>query len=85
MTYLAEYDKQVLYQKAGYILEYFRDAWNLSDNFFALCEAKIGKSKRYLHKPPAHGKMEYDRRWRLVVPHDLLKMTNKGVNIDAEI
>ena len=85
LAHLAEYDKQVLYQKTGYILEHFRDAWNISDNFFAACEAKIGKSKRYLYKPPVHGKMEYNRRWRLVVPHDLLKITNKGVNVDAEI
>jgi predicted transcriptional regulator of viral defense system len=85
LAHLAVYDKQVLYQKAGYILGHFRDAWNLSENFFAACEAKIGKSKRYLYKPTAHGKMEYDRRWRLVVLRDLLRITSKGVNVDADI
>lgn len=85
LTYLMVYGKQVLYQKAGYILEHFRSIWSLSDNFFTACEARIGKSKRYLYKPSAYEKMEYNRRWRLVVPHDLLKITSKGVNLDANI
>lgn len=85
LTYLEIYSKQVLYQKAGYILEHFRDAWNLSDNFFSICEAGVGKSKRYLYKPSAHEKMRYNRKWRLVVPHDFTKITNKGVDIDADI
>ena len=85
LTYLDGYGKQFLYQKAGYILGHFRDVWNLSDGFFAACESRIGKSKRYLFNPPTYKKMEYDRRWRLVVPHDLMKITNKGVNHDADI
>ena len=85
LAYLAVYGKQVLYQKAGYILEHLRDIWTLSDDFFAACESNIGKSKRYLYKPSAHDKMEYNRRWRLVVPSDLTKITSKGVNVDADI
>ncbi|MCL1810160.1 MAG: transcriptional regulator [Clostridiales bacterium] len=85
LSYLSAYGKQVLYQKAGYILEHYRDTWNLSDSFFAACEARIGKSKRYLYKPTAYDKMEYNRRWRLVVPPDLMKITNKGVNFDADV
>ena len=85
LLYLDTYGKQVLYQKTGYILEHFRDIWNLSDNFFSACEMRIGKSKRYLYKPSIHEKMEYNSRWRLVVPHDLLKITSKGVNFNADI
>jgi predicted transcriptional regulator of viral defense system len=85
LAYLAAYGKQVLYQKTGYILEHFRDVWNLSDAFFAACEARIGKSKRYLDKPHTHENMEYNRRWRLVVPTDLMKIIDKGVNFDADI
>ncbi len=85
LTYLAEYGKQVLYQKTGYILEHFQDVWNLSSPFFTACEAQIGKSKRYLNKPSAYEKMEYNRRWRLVVPAELMKVTNKGVDFDADI
>jgi len=48
LAHLFVYDKQVLYQKTGYILEHFRDAWSLSNDFFAACEAKSGKSNRFL-------------------------------------
>jgi len=85
LTYLYAYGKQVLYQKAGYILEHFRDTWSLSDNFFSTCEERIGKSKRYLYKPPEHEKMVYNQRWRLVVPHDLMRIISKGVILDADI
>jgi len=85
LSYLDAYSKQVLYQKTGYILEYYRNIWNLSDSFFSTCESRIGKSKRYLHMPSKYGKMEYNRRWRLIVPYDLKKITNKGVNYDADI
>jgi predicted transcriptional regulator of viral defense system len=85
LSYLAAYSKQVLYQKAGYIFEHFREAWGLSDNFFSVCESRIGKSKRYLHKPTANEKMEYNRRWRLVVPRSLMEITGKGVRYDADV
>jgi len=85
LAYLDVYDKQVLYQKAGYILEHYRDIWNLSDDFFAACKARIGQSKRYLFKLSAQDEIEYDNRWRLVIPHDFRKITSKGVNIDADI
>jgi predicted transcriptional regulator of viral defense system len=85
LAYLGMYGKQVLYQKTGYILEHFRDMWNLSDDFFTACEKGIGKSKRYLYKPPAHEKMEYDRRWRLVVPNNLMTITAKGADEYADV
>jgi predicted transcriptional regulator of viral defense system len=85
LSYLDAYGKQVLYQKTGYILWHFRDTWNLGDNFFSACEARIGKSKRYLYKPMPHEKMEYNRCWRLVVPRDLMRITSKGVDYDADI
>ncbi|MDR1193893.1 MAG: transcriptional regulator [Peptococcaceae bacterium] len=85
LAYLAAYGKQVLYQKTGYILEHFRRIWNLSDDFFTACEARIGKSKRYLYRPPIRENPEYNRRWRLMVPRDLMRITSKGVDYDADI
>jgi len=85
LAYLDVYGKQVLYQKTGYILEHYRDIWNLSDDFFAACKARIGLSKRYLFKFSAHDEIEYDSRWRLVIPHDFRKITSKGVTFDADI
>jgi len=85
LSYLAIYGKQVLYQKAGYILEHFRDTWNLSDDFFTACETHIGKSKRYLYNSPIRDKMALNSRWRLVVPRNLSSITNKGVWYDVDI
>ena len=85
LSYLAEYNKQVLYQKTGYILWHFRDMMNLSDKFFEVCESHIGKSKRYLYKTVMRDELEYNSRWRLMVPADLMKITSKGVDFDADI
>jgi predicted transcriptional regulator of viral defense system len=82
LAYLSAYGKRFLYQKAGYILRHFRREWNLSEGFFSECAAHIGKSTRYL--TGSAGEI-YDRKWRLVVPDDLMKITNKGVNFDAGI
>jgi predicted transcriptional regulator of viral defense system len=78
ISYLSAYKKQVLYQKAGYILEHFKSAWGLHDSFFEVCAAEIGKSKRYLYRAAESEQMEYNSRWRLVVPNDLLHITQKG-------
>ncbi|KAA6320522.1 hypothetical protein EZS27_029716, partial [termite gut metagenome] len=48
LDYLEGYRKQVLYQKAGFLLSYFQEEMKLSDNFFKECKTKIGKSIRYL-------------------------------------
>ena len=82
LSYLASYGKQVLYQKTGYILRHFQNMFNLSEAFFRECSAYIGKSTRYL---AAKGAGSYNSEWRLVVPTDLNKITNKGVIYDADI
>lgn len=84
LAYLASYGKQVLYQKTGYILQHFQKMFNLDDTFFAACEVEIGESKRYLYRTAMSDEMEYNRRWRLIVPHDLSRITDKGVPADAD-
>jgi predicted transcriptional regulator of viral defense system len=85
LTYLAEYGKQVLYQKTGYILRHFQSEFRLSEAFFAECAAHIGKSKRYI-RHQSTDEMIYDSKWRLVVPNDLLRITQKGdFNYDESI
>ncbi len=79
LLYLGEYGKQVLYQKTGYIMQHFRNMFRLSDVFFSECAAHIGKSTRYL----TEGNNVYNGDWRLMVPPDLMKITNKGVDTDA--
>lgn len=82
LGYLNSYDKQVLYQKAGYILRHFQRNFRLSERFFAECAARIGKSTRYL---TAKENGVYDSDWRLVVPENLMSITTKGVDEDADI
>jgi predicted transcriptional regulator of viral defense system len=79
---LAEYGKQVLYQKAGYILQYFRRELGLSRAIFDECAAHIGKSTRYL---TADKSGAYDKDWRLIAPENLLSTIAKGADEDADV
>jgi len=82
LSYLNTYNKQVLYQKTGYILRHFQESFNLSEAFFIKCSENIGKSTRYLTREK-YG--IYHNEWRLIAPADLDSITNKGVNYNAEI
>jgi predicted transcriptional regulator of viral defense system len=84
LAYLGLYGKRSLYQKTGYILGHFKDAWNLTEGFFEACESSVGKNKLYLYKSKQE-KMGYDRRWQIIAPIDLMKTTRKGVDYDAEL
>jgi predicted transcriptional regulator of viral defense system len=72
LQYLDVYNKAILYQKTGYILEYFKDSLKLSSSFFEECSRKKQKSKRYFQKNGNPDKMVYDSKWGLIVPKDLL-------------
>lgn len=72
LEYLELSGKAVLYQKAGYILEHFKNSLKLSDQFFEVCSLRKGKSKRYFTKPVNQNRMIYDSRWGLMVPKNLL-------------
>jgi predicted transcriptional regulator of viral defense system len=78
LSYLAAYDKQVLYQKAGYILEHLKKQLRLSDKFFEVCETKRKDSVRYLYHGVEHEPNIFNKRWNLVVPQDLMKLISKG-------
>ena len=85
LHYLVAYDKQVLYQKAGYILEHLKKQLRLSDNFFVVCESKRKGSVRYLYHGIEHEPKTFSNRWNLVVPNDLMKIMSKGGNENAEL
>jgi hypothetical protein len=82
LQYLAVYDKEVLYQKTGYVLQHFKDSLKLSDSFFRECSQKKGKSKRYFQKNENRDKLVYDSMWGLVVPKDLLYISEGDVDIE---
>ena len=77
LKYLDAYNIQALYQKAGYILEHFKDDMQLSGSFFNYCQSKIGKSTRYLMKE-ARETGCYNKKWRLIAPQELLDITEQG-------
>lgn len=82
LEYLAIYNKQVLYQKTGYILRYFMRELNLSESFFSECAMKIGKSTRYLTYRKSN---IYDKEWQLMVPDNFMNLTTKGVEHNADL
>jgi predicted transcriptional regulator of viral defense system len=72
LRYLDVYNKAILYQKTGYILEHFKESLKLSSSFFEECSRKKQNSKRYFQKTGNQEKVVYDSKWGLIVPKDLL-------------
>ena len=72
LLYLEAYDKQVLYQKTGYVLEHLKKQLRLSDGFFDVCKSKLKNSVRYLYKGIEHESNTFSKSWNLVVPQDLM-------------
>ena len=78
LTYLEAYQKQFLFQKAGFILSYFRKEMKLSDDFFIECRKKIGKSIRYLTE--ANDSKIFYKEWKLYAPENILSYLEQGGN-----
>jgi len=78
LDYLSRFDKQVLYQKTGFILSYFQKEMKLSDAFFDLCKSKIGKSTRYLTDKQESN--IYFKEWKLCAPENILSFLEQGGN-----
>ena len=74
--YLTKFDKQFLYQKAGFILGYFQNEMNLSEHFFDYCKSKTGKSTRYLTNSQESD--FYFNEWRLCAPQNILSFLEQG-------
>jgi len=80
LEYLNAYNKKFLYQKAGYILEHYKNGLKLSDDFFAVCKSKITNSKRYLYAGMQGESPVYHKSWALCVPKNFTTITQKGAN-----
>ena len=72
------YERGQLYQKAGYILEAYKEALSLSDTFFSECMKRSSSSKTYLFDK--QDDFVLHRKWLLYAPNDLKKLVDKGVN-----
>lgn len=85
LHYLEKYDKQFLFQKAGYLLGHFQAVFQLSDSFYAVCEKMTEKSVRYFYRGIENESSVFDRRWKLFVPKNLMSIVSKGGSTDDEI
>lgn len=74
VRYLELYDKAVLWQKTGFILEHFKDSLKLSDEFFQTCHARKGGSRRYLTELLSKDRQSFVREWGLMAPADLMSI-----------
>lgn len=80
---LLEYDSDLLYRKSGYILSYFQNELNLSNDFFDFClshtkSKNIGKISNY-----EINRLQYIPKWNILAYKDLLKLISKGGEIDV--
>ena len=75
---LKMYGRGQLYQKAGYVLEVFKDELHLSDAFFTECEKCSSVSKTYMFEKQED--FVFHDKWLLYAPKDLMKLVDKGVN-----
>lgn len=77
LEYLAINNTQGLYQKVGYLLQYYQKEMQISDDFINYCKGKIGKSRRYLLNE-FNQKNIYNNEWKLMVPEGLFDITEQG-------
>jgi len=80
LEYLAAYDTGFLYQKTGYVLEYYKEQMSLPGGFFISCQSNATQGGRYLFQGLCHKSHTLNRDWRLYVPVDLMAITRKGEN-----
>jgi len=78
LHYLECYNKQVLFQKTGYILEHFKKDMGISEKFFEQCAKRFLKSVRYLLHGMSKDTSKYNNRWHLYVPYDLMSILSEG-------
>lgn len=78
LTYLEIYNKQFLYQKAGFLLSYFQRGTKVSDNFVEICREKMGKSTRYLDG--LNIPTVYHSQWKLFAPENIRFYSGQGQN-----
>ncbi len=76
-AYLDAYGVQALYQRAGYLLDYFREEMQLSQEFIEYCKNQVGKGTAYLLEEAKHRGV-YVGEWGLVVPEGLLTAEEHG-------
>ena len=75
---LNSYNKVLLYQKTGYILEQFKQELSLSDKFFKECESKLTNQTKYFLNDEFKD-VGYNKKWKLIAPQNLKSIINGGL------
>lgn len=73
---LSAYDCVFLYQKVGYILQYYKEKFDFSDEFFAQCKSRLTNQVKYFLSDEFD--VVYNAEWRLMAPENLLLRVNGG-------
>jgi len=69
LFYLNLYNKKVLYQKVGYLIENYYKGESFDKEFFSICLKNAGNSVRYL---TSNNEGIFNAKWNLVIPNELL-------------
>ena len=77
------YDKDLLYRKVGYVLSYFKDDLNISDDFFNYCKNKSNVLNYGYLSSREIKKLEFIKEWGLYAYKNLKGLIDKGGNIDV--
>ena len=75
---LKHYQRGVLYQKCGYLLEGINDIFGLSKNFFDECSKHISNSRQYFMKE--RNDLVWHDKWKLYAPATIQSLVSKGVD-----
>jgi predicted transcriptional regulator of viral defense system len=76
LDYLKKFNEKSLYQKTGFVLDYFKEQWSLpSDSLDKL--ASLVSSNIYYLVPSAKGSSKFVKRWNLMVPTKLISEGNR--------
>ncbi len=74
---LRAYNKVILYQKVGFILEQYKDKYMLSDKFFADCKSRLTNQIKYFLNDE-YSDIAYNSDWKLMAPKNLKSRISGG-------
>ena len=74
---LQSYNKVILYQKVGFILEQYKDKYMLSDKFFADCKSRLTNQIKYFLNDE-YSDIAYNSDWQLMAPKNLKSRISGG-------
>lgn len=74
---LQSYNKVILYQKVGFILEQYKDKYMLSDKFFVDCKSHLTNQIKYFLNDE-YSDIAYNSDWQLMAPKNLKSRISGG-------